>query len=124
HTRIFVLDEATANLDFATEEEVRKTIDKIRHNATVIVIAHRYSMIREADHVIVLSEGRVLEAGRPEELLWNGGWFAQFAAAAEQGLAAGDDVPSEEPDGSADEDIAGQGDGEETDEDADDADGP
>ncbi len=49
HTRIVVLDEATANLDYATEEEVRRTIDKIRHKATVIIIAHRYSMVRDAD---------------------------------------------------------------------------
>jgi ATP-binding cassette, subfamily B, bacterial len=83
HTRIVVLDEATANLDYATEEEIRRTIDKIRHKATVIVIAHRYSMVRDADWVIVLEEGEVAEAGSPETLLGGGGWFARFAAAAE-----------------------------------------
>jgi ABC-type multidrug transport system fused ATPase/permease subunit len=84
HTRIVVLDEATANLDYATEEEVRRTIDKIRHKATVIIIAHRYSMVRDADQVIVLAEGRVEEAGSPAELLATDGWFARFAAATEQ----------------------------------------
>jgi ABC-type multidrug transport system fused ATPase/permease subunit len=84
HTRIIVLDEATANLDYATEEEVRRTIDKIRHKATVIVIAHRYSMVRGADHVIVLAEGRVTEAGSPAALLAEDGWFERFAAATEQ----------------------------------------
>jgi ABC-type multidrug transport system fused ATPase/permease subunit len=84
HTRIVVLDEATANLDYATEEEVRRTIDKIRHKATVIIIAHRYSMVRDADQVIVLAEGRVAEAGSPAELLATDGWFARFAAATEQ----------------------------------------
>lgn len=87
HTRIVVLDEATANLDFATEEEIRRTIDRIRHNTTVIIIAHRYSMVRDADHVIVLANGRVEEAGTPTELLNRGGWFARFAEAAEQGQA-------------------------------------
>jgi ABC-type multidrug transport system fused ATPase/permease subunit len=83
-TRIVVLDEATANLDYATEEEVLRTIDKIRHKATVIVIAHRYSMVRDADWVIVLEDGEVAEAGSPEALLGGGGWFSRFAAAAER----------------------------------------
>jgi ABC-type multidrug transport system fused ATPase/permease subunit len=84
HTRIVVLDEATANLDYATEEEIRRTIDRIRHKATVIIIAHRYSMIRDADQVIVLADGRVEEAGTPAELLEKSGWFTRFAAAAEE----------------------------------------
>jgi ABC-type multidrug transport system fused ATPase/permease subunit len=84
HTRIVVLDEATANLDYATEEEVRRTIDRIRHKATVIIIAHRFSMVRDADQVIVLGEGLVQEAGTPTELLETNGWFARFAAATEQ----------------------------------------
>jgi ABC-type bacteriocin/lantibiotic exporter with double-glycine peptidase domain len=49
------LDEATANLDYATEEEVKKTIESIRASTTVIIIAHRYSMVRDADQVIVLA---------------------------------------------------------------------
>jgi ABC-type multidrug transport system fused ATPase/permease subunit len=83
--RILVLDEATANLDYATEAEVKKTIGEIRKNNTVIIIAHRFSMVRDADHVIVLSEGAVLEEGSPAELLEKGGWFADFAASAEEG---------------------------------------
>jgi ATP-binding cassette subfamily B protein len=84
HTRIVVLDEATANLDYATEEEIRRTIDGIRHKATIIIIAHRFSMVRDADLVIVLAEGRVQETGTPTELLDRDGWFARFATAAEQ----------------------------------------
>jgi len=91
HTRIVVLDEATANLDYATEEEVRRTIDKIRHKATVIVIAHRYSMVRDADQVIVLAEGRVEEAGSPAGLQAGDGWFARFAAATEQAEPASEE---------------------------------
>lgn len=82
--RILVLDEATANLDYATEAEVKKTIEGIRKENTVIIIAHRYSMVRDADHVIVLSEGQILEEGSPEELLSRGGWFADFVNAAEE----------------------------------------
>ena len=79
--RILVLDEATANLDYATEAEVKRTINEIRKENTVIAIAHRYSMIRDADHVLVLSEGQVIESGTPEQLIAQNGWFARFAQA-------------------------------------------
>ena len=81
---ILILDEATANLDFATEAEVKKTIDEIRKENTVIIIAHRFSMVKDADHVIVLDDGEVVEEGSPEELIENGGWFADFANAGEE----------------------------------------
>lgn len=77
--RILVLDEATANLDFATEAEIRKTVEEIRKENTVIVIAHRYTMVSHADHVIVLAAGEVVEEGTPEELISRGGWFASFS---------------------------------------------
>jgi len=95
HTRIMVLDEATANLDYATEEEVRKTIEGIRRSSTIIIIAHRYSMVRDADHVIVLSEGSILEQGSPAALLEKDGWFTRFARAAEQ--RAGQVRPDADP---------------------------
>lgn len=81
--RILVLDEATANLDYATEQEVRRTIEEIRRANTVIVIAHRFSMIQDADQVIVLDDGRVAEMGSPSALIAQGGWFAAFARAQE-----------------------------------------
>jgi len=79
--RILVLDEATANLDYATEAEVKRTINEIRKENTVIAIAHRYSMIRDADQVLVLADGQVLEAGTPDELIARNGWFTRFANA-------------------------------------------
>ncbi len=82
--KILILDEATANLDYATEAEVKKTVAEIRKENTVIVIAHRYSMVRDADHVIVLSQGKITEQGTPDELHAKGGWFAKFAKAAEE----------------------------------------
>jgi ATP-binding cassette, subfamily B, bacterial len=81
--RILIMDEATANLDFATEAEVKKTIEEIRKENTVIIIAHRYSMIKDADHIVVLDEGRVAEEGTPAELSQRGGWFAELASAGE-----------------------------------------
>lgn len=82
--KILILDEATANLDYATEAEVKKTIDEIRKENTVIVIAHRYSMVKDADHVIVLANGNVLEEGSPAQLIRNGGWFTNFAKSADE----------------------------------------
>jgi ABC-type multidrug transport system fused ATPase/permease subunit len=84
--RILVLDEATANLDYATEAEIRNTIEGLRTHSTIIIIAHRYSMVRDADEVIVLADGRVEEKGPPGDLLKQKGWFAEWArAAAEEG---------------------------------------
>ncbi len=79
HPRILILDEATANLDFATEAEVKKTIKEVSKENTVIIIAHRYSMVKDADHVMVLSAGELMEEGSPTELIKKGGWFAKFA---------------------------------------------
>lgn len=76
---LLVLDEATANLDYATEGEVKQSLARLRKRPTTLVIAHRYSMVKDADHVIVLDEGRVVEEGTPAELLASGGWFARLA---------------------------------------------
>jgi ABC-type multidrug transport system fused ATPase/permease subunit len=65
--KILIMDEATANLDFATEAEIKATIAEIRKENTVIVIAHRYSMVKDADHVIVIDEGQLAEEEEQEE---------------------------------------------------------
>lgn len=80
--RILVLDEATANLDYSTEAEVRRSIEAARASTTIVIIAHRYSMVRDADKVIVLAEGQVQESGSPEQLLADGGWFSDWAQSA------------------------------------------
>jgi ATP-binding cassette subfamily B protein len=77
--RIMVLDEATANLDYATELEVKRALATLRQDRTTIVIAHRFSMVKDADYIYVLDSGRVMEAGTPNELIAAGGWFAEFA---------------------------------------------
>ena len=94
--KILIMDEATANLDFATEAEVKHTIDEIRKENTVIVIAHRYSMLKDADHVVVLDGGLVAEEGTPAELIARGGWFAQLANAGEEETYDGE-TPEESP---------------------------
>lgn len=78
--RLLVLDEATANLDYATELEVKHALTLLSPRPTMLVIAHRYTMMKEADFVYVMKDGRVIEHGAPPELITRGGWFAQLAA--------------------------------------------
>lgn len=82
--RILILDEATANLDFATELEVRTALAKLRSGRTTLIVAHRYSMVKDADHVLVLEAGQVVEQGTPAQLRGSGGWFARLADSAEE----------------------------------------
>ena len=82
--RVLVLDEATANLDYATESEVKQTLTHLSYHPTTLLIAHRYSMVKDADHVIVLDEGRIREEGPPDQLITTGGWFSKFALQAAQ----------------------------------------
>src|SRR6185503_4731574 len=77
--RIMVLDEATANLDYATELEVKHALATLRKERTTIVIAHRFSMVKDADYIYVLESGCVIEQGTSDELIAAGGWFAGFA---------------------------------------------
>ena len=78
--RLLVLDEATANLDYSTELEVKHALLQLSPRPTMLVIAHRYTMMKEADFVYVLQEGRVSEHGTPAQLIAQGGWFADLAA--------------------------------------------
>ncbi len=82
--RILVLDEATANLDYATEAEVRQALQELENRPSTFIIAHRYSMLKDAGHVIVLDQGSILEQGTPAALLAAGGWFARLAAESEE----------------------------------------
>ena len=76
--KILILDEATANLDAKTEEEVKKGLAALMRGRTVIEIAHSASAIRDADHVIVLSSGRVAASGTPAELEESNAFFRQL----------------------------------------------
>jgi ATP-binding cassette subfamily B protein len=77
--RVLVLDEATANLDYATELDIRSALDELSPKPTMLVIAHRYTMMKNADYVYVLKDGEVAEQGRPSELARGHGWFAELA---------------------------------------------
>ena len=81
--RIMILDEATANLDYATELAVKQSLADLRRDRTTIVIAHRFSMVKDADFVYVLKDGGISESGTVDELIAAGGWFAGFATGAQ-----------------------------------------
>jgi len=74
--QILVLDEATASIDSQTESLIQRSLTKIMEDRTSIVIAHRLSTIREADKIIVLHKGKVVEEGTHTELLSRGGLYA------------------------------------------------
>ncbi len=75
---ILVLDEATANIDTNTEILIQKSIENISANRTTLVIAHRLSTIRNADKIIILSKGRIVEIGSHDDLIQKDGYYKEL----------------------------------------------
>jgi ATP-binding cassette, subfamily B, heavy metal transporter len=76
--RIFILDEATSALDTATENAIQANLATVCRGTTTLVIAHRLSTIVDADEILVLDAGRVVERGSHAELLRAGGLYARL----------------------------------------------
>lgn len=76
--KILILDEATSALDSESEELVQKALDKLMKNRTSVIIAHRLSTIIEADKIIVMDKGRIVECGKHNELLLKGGRYKEL----------------------------------------------
>ncbi|HEY1002377.1 MAG TPA: ABC transporter ATP-binding protein, partial [Streptosporangiaceae bacterium] len=79
--RVLVLDEATSALDTETERAVQKAFDTLARGRTTITIAHRLSTVRDADQIVVLDHGRIVESGDHGSLLASDGRYAELAAA-------------------------------------------
>jgi ATP-binding cassette subfamily B protein len=77
---ILVLDEATSHLDTISEQQIRAALDELMEARTSIIIAHRLSTIQNADTILVMDAGRVVEAGSHDELLAEGGAYARLVA--------------------------------------------
>jgi len=80
---ILILDEATSALDNTTERRIQRAFDALARNRTTFIIAHRLSTVRNADLILVLDHGRLVERGRYDELVRHGGLFARLASQGE-----------------------------------------
>ena len=76
--KILILDEATSSVDTRLEKMLQEAMTNVMQNRTSFVIAHRLSTIRNADKILVLDHGDVVEQGRHEELLAKGGFYARL----------------------------------------------
>ena len=76
--KILILDEATSSVDTRTEVAIQKAMDHLMKGRTSFVIAHRLSTIRDADMILVMKDGDIVEQGRHEELLKKQGFYANL----------------------------------------------
>ena len=76
--KILILDEATSSVDTRTEVQIQKAMDNLMKGRTSFVIAHRLSTIRDADLILVMKDGDIIEQGNHEELLEKNGFYAEL----------------------------------------------
>jgi ATP-binding cassette subfamily B protein len=77
---ILILDEATSALDAETEARIKRALDALRRHRTTLIIAHRLSTVADADQILVLDRGRIVERGTFSELVRRGGLFARMVS--------------------------------------------
>ena len=75
---MLILDEATSSVDTRTELQIQSAMDQLMENRTSFVIAHRLSTIRDADMILVVRDGNIVEKGTHEELLAKNGFYADL----------------------------------------------
>ena len=94
--RILIFDEATSALDSKSEKAIQAELDRIAEGRTTLVIAHRLSTVMDADQILVMDHGRIIERGTHRALLEAGGAYAQMWALQQQEEAAAGDRPGAE----------------------------
>jgi ATP-binding cassette subfamily B protein len=83
--RILILDEATSHQDMETEGDIKKEIELVRQDRTLIVIAHRLSTIQKADHIVCLEDGRIVEEGDHKRLIQQNGLYSRLQSMRDAG---------------------------------------
>ncbi len=78
HPDMLILDEATSSIDTRTELKIQDAFSELMEGRTTFIVAHRLSTIREADKILVMKDGKIIETGRHDELLQNGGFYAEL----------------------------------------------
>ena len=94
---ILLLDEPTSALDSEAEAHVQRALDTLCRGRTVLMIAHRLATVRQADTIVVMDEGAIVESGSHDELLARDGRYARFHAAQTDGLTEAPDLDIAEP---------------------------
>jgi ATP-binding cassette subfamily B protein len=78
NSRIVILDEATSSIDTKTEIEIQNAMDRLMKERTSFIIAHRLSTIKNADNILVIKQGRIVEQGKHDQLIKRKGFYAQL----------------------------------------------
>jgi ATP-binding cassette subfamily B protein len=84
---IIILDEATANVDPENEKELTEAIENLTKEKTIIMIAHRLKTVRNADQIIVVDKGHIVQKGRHEELMNEEGIYRNFVSGRKQAVS-------------------------------------
>jgi ATP-binding cassette subfamily B protein len=84
---IIILDEATANVDPENEKELTEAIRNLTTEKTIIMIAHRLKTVRNADQILVIDQGRIVQQGKHEELMQADGIYRRFVSGRKQAVS-------------------------------------